>query len=219
MVPFIPLSTFPHQEPRFLLPLIFPLILFIIPILLRQNLHRFVFPVWFVFNILISIFYGHLHQGGLLPALRHVHDSPNFSSPVIDTNKKIVVTYHTYMPPGYLVTSVSKSAYEEKFQTIIIDLKGAKREEFDLTIERIFNENLMNKIQVFIILPGTCRTDLIHLKQQKYSFDLIKQFGPHIDLDHSFEEPVHVKYAGTLFQWIGTIWNKCKLDLYEVTRG
>jgi hypothetical protein len=161
-----------------------------------------------------------MHQGGLLPALRHIHNSPsNGISNLIDTNKKFVVTYHTYMPPGYLVTSMSKSEYEQKIQTIIIDLKGAKREELDLTIENIFNEYSINHIQVFVVLPGTCRTDLIYLKQQKYSFNLLKQFGPHLDLDHSFEEPFLVKYAGTTYQWILTIWNQYKLDLYQVTRG
>jgi hypothetical protein len=161
-----------------------------------------------------------MHQGGLLPALQHVHDFPSNVIPnIIDTNKKILVTYHTYMPPDYLVTLMSKFEYEEKIQTIIIDLKGAKREKLDLTIENIFNEYTMKNIQVFVVLPGTCRTDLIYLKEQKYNFNLLKQFGPHLDFDHSFEEPFHVKYAGTIYQWICTIWEKYKLDLYQVTRG
>jgi hypothetical protein len=161
-----------------------------------------------------------MHQGGLLPALRHIHDFPsNINPTIIDTNKKFLITYHTYMPPGYLVTSMSKFESEEKIQTIIIDLKGAKREKFDLTIERLFNEYSMNNIQVFVVLPGACRIDLMYLKQQKYSFSLLKQFGPHLDFDHSFQEPFYVKYAGTKYQWIGTIWDKYKLDLYQVTRG
>jgi len=125
-------------------------------------------------------------------------------------NKNFLVTYHTYMPPGYLVTRMSKSAYEEKIETIIIDLKGAKLEELDLTIERIFNKHSMNNIQVFVVLPGTCRTDLIHLKQQNYSFHLLKQFHLHLDFDHGFENPFHANYAGT-------IWDTWKLDLYQVT--
>jgi hypothetical protein len=145
-----------------------------------------------------------MHQAGLLPALRHVHNSP------IDTNKKILVTYHTYMPPGYLVSSMSKSE-----QTIIIDLQGAKREELDLTIERIFNEYSLNHIQVYLILPVTCQTDLIYLKQHNYSLNLLQQFQPHLDLDHSIIEP----YTGTIYQWIHATWDKFKLDLYEITRS
>jgi hypothetical protein len=162
-----------------------------------------------------------MHQGGLLPALKHVHDLPSNVTPIaIDTNKKFLVTYHTYMPPGYLVTLMSKFENEEKLPTtIIVDLKGAKREELDLTIESIFNQYSINDIQVFVVLPGTCRTDLIYLKQQKYSFNLLQQFGPHLDFDHSFEQPFYVKYAGTTYQWIQTIWEKYQLDLYQVIRG
>jgi len=209
LLPFIPLSTFPHQEARFLLPLIFPLILFIVPRLIKQNLDQPVFYLWFLFNIFIAIIYGHMHQAGLLPALRYVHNSsPNAQSNAIE---KLLVTYHTYMPPGYLVSSMSKS--EEKIQTIIIDLKGAKREELDLTIERIFHEYSSNNTQVFLIIPVTCQTDLIDLKQ-KYSFHFLRQFGPHLDFDHSIDE----SYAGTIYQSICAIWNKYKLDLYQITR-
>jgi hypothetical protein len=114
------------------------------------------------------------------------------------------------MPPGYLVNSISKSE-----QTIIIDLQGAKREELDLTIERIFNEYSLNHIQVYLILPVTCQTDLIYLKQHNYSLNLLQQFEPHLDLDHSIIEP----YTGTIYQWIRATWDKFKLDLYEITRS
>ncbi|CAF2461195.1 unnamed protein product [Rotaria sp. Silwood2] len=176
------------------------------------------FRIWFAFNIFITIIYGHIHQGGLLPALKYIHDRPILSSNkmsiINDMNKKFLITYHTYMPPGYLVTSMSKSEYEQKLQTIIIDLKGAKHEELDLTIERIFHEYSMNNIQIFVVLPNISQTHLSELKQKKYSSQLIKQFGPHLDLDHGFDELFHIKY-----QSIHTIWNKYKVDLYQITRN
>jgi hypothetical protein len=145
-----------------------------------------------------------MHQAGLLPALRHVHNSP------MEINKKIVVTYHTYMPPGYLVSSMRESE-----RTIIVDLQGAKREQLDLTIERIFNEYSLNHIQVYLILPVTCQSDLIYLKQHKYSFNRIQQFKPHLDFDHGISEP----YSGSIYQWICTIFDKFQLDLYQITRS
>ncbi|CAM4747897.1 unnamed protein product [Rotaria magnacalcarata] len=219
LIPFIPLSTFPHQEARFLVPLIFPLILFIVPVLMTKNLHTFLFRIWLAFNTFISIIYGHLHQGGLLPALKCIHDYPVVSSnvtPIVtNANKKILITYHTYMPPGYLVTSMSKSVYEHKLQTIVIDLKGARCEELDFTIERIFHEYSTNNNQVFVLLPNISQTYLIDWKQAKYSFDLIKQFEPHLDLDHGFEELIHFKDQQKQY----TIWDRFKLDLYQVTRN
>ncbi|CAF4538985.1 unnamed protein product [Rotaria sp. Silwood1] len=217
-VPFIPLSTFPHQEPRFLLPLIFPLILFIVPLLIIHNLHTYMFRIWFAFNIFITIIYGHTHQGGLVSALKYIHDYPVSSSNEIlivnNMNTKFLITYHTYMPPGYLDTSMSNSEYERKLQTIIIDLKGAKHEVLDLTIEHIFNEYSMNNIQIFVVLPKISETHLTDLKQKKYSFHLLKQFGPHLDLDHGFDELFHVKYKS-----IHTIWNTYKLDVYQIIRN
>lgn len=194
LIPFIPLSIFPHQEARFLLPLIYPLILFIVPILLKQTFHQYIFRIWLLFNIILSLLYGHLHQGGLLSALHHVHNSP-----VTNISTKILVTYHTYMPPGYLVTSMTNSEKKLSIETIIIDLQGAKREEFDRMIEKIFNEYSMMNTQVFVILPGTCQNHLIYLKEQHYTVNLIEQFGPHLDLDHSFDEPFHVNYTRTRF--------------------
>ncbi|UJR37219.1 hypothetical protein I4U23_029928 [Adineta vaga] len=224
LVPFIPLSTFPHQEPRFLLPLLFPLILFIVPLLITHNLHKIIFRLWVAFNIAIAILYGHMHQGGLLPALQHIHDYPLSTAKNVlfadDLNKRILVTYHTYMPPGYLIKRMSKLEVNKTLDTIIIDLQGTKRENLDRTIKDIFNRHSISNIQVFVVLPGTCRTDLIHLKQQKYTFDLIEQFGFHLDLDHNaFEEPYHVKDGGTTYQWLQTIWNRYKLDVYQVTHG
>lgn len=210
LIPFIPLSTFPHQEVRFLLPLIFPLILFVVPHLIKRNLHHSIFRLWFIFNIIVAIIYGHLHQAGLLPALRYVHNKPM----EIDVNKKILITYHTYMPPSYLVTSMSNSIEEEKISTIIQDLKGAKREILDLTIANIFNDYSANDIQVFLILPAILRTDF---RQEKYSLTLLDQFGLHLDFDHSFEAPFNVNYTGTIYQWFNAIWKKHQLDLYRVT--
>lgn len=212
MVPIFLLSTFPHQEPRFLLPLIFPLVLFIVPLLIKQNLQTFIFRIWFIFNIFIVILYGHLHQGGLLPALKYVHDSPISSSNTNNLNRKVLITYHTYMPPGYLVTTMTKFEYEQKLQTIIIDLKGAKRDELDLTIKHVLNKYSMNNIEWFVILPSTLQTHLIDSKQNKHTFKLVKQFGPHLDLDHGFDELAHVKYP-----WIHTLWDKYKLNLYQIT--
>lgn len=214
----ISLSTFPHQEPRFLIPLIFPLILFIVPRLITKNLHTYLFRLWFLFNIFICIIYGHLHQGGLLPALKYIHDIPDLSSDVIpietNMNKKILITYHTYMPPGYLVTTMSKSEDQHKLQTIIIDLKGARHEEFDLTIERILNEHSMNNIKMFVLLPNISYIDLTYSKQERQSFKLLKQFGTHLDLDHGFDEVIYSNDQ----QISSKVWDRFKLNLYEIVR-
>ena len=213
-VPFVPLSIFPHQEPRFLLPLIFPLVLLIVPWFITHDVHRYMFRLWLPFNMFIAIVYGHLHQGGLLPALRYVHDAA-----AIDTNHVVLITYHTYMPPGYLFTPMSTRHDGTRPSAKLIDLKGADRAEFELTVERVFLEHATATMQLFILLPGARRIDLVPLEEQKYDFHLVEQFGPHLDLDHGLDTSVHVRYAGSKSQWLRHVWQRHRLDLYRVTRG
>ncbi|CAG5102382.1 Similar to PIG-Z: GPI mannosyltransferase 4 (Drosophila melanogaster) [Cotesia congregata] len=85
------LSLFPHQEPRFIIPVIFPVVFLYSPIIERSNrllvckntreivglvqknigVRRLQY-LWGISNILLIIFYGFLHQGGVLPLTRHV---------------------------------------------------------------------------------------------------------------------------------------------------
>jgi phosphatidylinositol glycan class Z len=57
------LSLVPHQEPRFLLPLL-PLAIIGIPRLPRSRLF---FHAWIVFNAVLTLVYGVIHQGGVVP--------------------------------------------------------------------------------------------------------------------------------------------------------
>ncbi|KAJ3118417.1 hypothetical protein HDU96_001935 [Phlyctochytrium bullatum] len=65
------LSGAPHQEPRFLLPLVLPLVFLAslgIHLLTRPNRKRF-WGVWIIYNLATTIFFGCLHQSGLVPTL------------------------------------------------------------------------------------------------------------------------------------------------------
>ena len=206
-VPFLPLSLVPHQEARFLLPLLFPLLLLLIPLLIT---HRSVFPLWLAFNVLLALLYGHLHQGGLLPALNYVHDSFSTrptAAPMMDKN--FLIAYHTYMPPGYLVTPMSSYQPEPSTSTAVIDLQGAPREQLLRTIDGLFRRHGTDRIEVFVVLPGTCRTDLTESKEQQYHFQRREQFGPHLDFDQS----THLRYSS-----IREIWDQYQLDVYQITR-
>ena len=67
---FIPVaifSIFPHQEPRFLIPLL-PLIV-IFTVISTKSLSKIFIVIFITFNIILAILFGILHQGGLLPCL------------------------------------------------------------------------------------------------------------------------------------------------------
>ena len=60
------LSAFPHQEPRFLAPMLLPLAVLAGPTMWRTLPRR---ALWLVFNGLSVVFWGVMHQGGVLDAL------------------------------------------------------------------------------------------------------------------------------------------------------
>ncbi|KAG0311846.1 alpha 1,2 mannosyltransferase [Linnemannia gamsii] len=61
------LSSMPHQEARFLTPLILPLVISLSGRIAR--LGRRFWPLWLVLNGVLAIVFGVIHQAGLVPAM------------------------------------------------------------------------------------------------------------------------------------------------------
>mmetsp|Transcript_12412 Transcript_12412/g.23268 ORF Transcript_12412/g.23268 Transcript_12412/m.23268 type:complete len:589 (+) Transcript_12412:173-1939(+) len=94
------LSSAPHQEPRFLLPLVIPLILLHARDLYESESFGNVFMViWIIFNMLLMVFFGGLHQGAVLSSVMSLPDILHKSS----MSDGIVIYYNTYMPPTFLL--------------------------------------------------------------------------------------------------------------------
>lgn len=88
------LSCSPHQEARFLLPLV--------PLLCTQmdigqfrslRLRRVILAMWFIFNALAAILMGLFHQGGVIPAQQFVRNLPRPCT---------VIWWKTYTPPLWI---------------------------------------------------------------------------------------------------------------------
>ncbi|KAK9720274.1 alpha 1,2 mannosyltransferase, variant 2 [Basidiobolus ranarum] len=69
------LSLMPHQEARFLLPILFPVI-FILSDKLKSASRGF-WMIFVLFNILGFLIFGIFHQGGIIPVLNHVQHEIN----------------------------------------------------------------------------------------------------------------------------------------------
>jgi phosphatidylinositol glycan class Z len=61
----------PHQEARFLCPLLVPLIL--IYTYRQPKLSASFWTAWFLFNIITTYVFGVVHQGGLIPTMSFLH--------------------------------------------------------------------------------------------------------------------------------------------------
>jgi len=91
------LSIAPHQEPRFLLPLLLPLVL------LGERALQW-YPtvglfVWILFNTILFTLFGILHQGGITQSLLAIGSTEIWTH----QNQPTPWIYmHTYMPPTFL---------------------------------------------------------------------------------------------------------------------
>ena len=93
------LSCAPHQEPRFLLPAIVPLVV-LYGMNLTERLRRWLRKFWILFNALLLIFFGLLHQSGVVRSLLASHEIA--SAHGISSGPSLFVYHHTYMPPSFL---------------------------------------------------------------------------------------------------------------------
>ncbi|CAB3377230.1 Hypothetical predicted protein [Cloeon dipterum] len=105
-VPLLALSIFPHQEPRFLLPLVVPLAFLHAHTVL--NCRRWLRHTWYLLNAISLLFFGFLHQGGVPLLAAHMHDS-GLARPK-PLNAVHLVTSHIYIVPRFqmLVPSPSR---------------------------------------------------------------------------------------------------------------
>lgn len=155
-VPLTALSLFNHQEPRFLIPLVLPLVLLVSS---YSSTTKIKCVVVVMFNVLGALFFGCLHQGGLVPSLFHIQrilqSTP--SSGNMSHHHTLLFT-HTYMPPHYLLNLRKGQTSVE-----IIDLAGFDEDQLCqklLDIRRnITTRNAHPPIAIshhfIVVLPGT----------------------------------------------------------------
>ncbi|XP_030350610.1 GPI mannosyltransferase 4 isoform X2 [Strigops habroptila] len=150
-VPLAFLSLFSHQEPRFLIPLILPLVLFST----SQNRAMKWKYVIVIFNMLGALLFGCLHQGGLIPCLFrleqlvHSPESSNYA------RHYTLLFAHTYMPPRSLLNIKKKDTHIE-----VIDMAGSEEETLCQAVEQRANDFTCSDCHVFVIIPGTFRATI-----------------------------------------------------------
>ncbi|XP_014610169.1 PREDICTED: GPI mannosyltransferase 4 [Polistes canadensis] len=147
IVPVALLSCFPHQEPRFIIPVILPLVFLYAPKLshvpgvdtvshIKQNNPTKYKPdnkthkltklqiIWYCSNIVLCLFYGFLHQGGVLsltshintelkakPHLTNVHLYTSYIYPIPTALLHLRNTHKTYISTGNHKYRLTKDFY------------------------------------------------------------------------------------------------------------
>mmetsp|Transcript_21613 Transcript_21613/g.39091 ORF Transcript_21613/g.39091 Transcript_21613/m.39091 type:complete len:661 (-) Transcript_21613:48-2030(-) len=143
------LSCAPHQEPRFLLPILIPLV---VSVPCQKWTGRAAVLIWIIFNGVLLGFFGGLHQAGVVPSLLEL----NFGA----KQPAAVVFYHTYMPPLFLTRSRSPESEKGVCNTFLDDpVSQTEHNDFrgrcDLKSKDGFNE------MPIIDLKGTNESHLL----------------------------------------------------------
>ncbi|XP_023302292.2 GPI mannosyltransferase 4 [Lucilia cuprina] len=138
-IPLFFLSLINHQEPRFLIPFTFPIILLHGPKLLTGfSAHYpfrmehpwlrllydkilcskvsavYVLKIWYISNITLTVFFGFIHQAGIFPLTQYFEQAVKLKSP--DQHFHLI-TSHTYMVPLSFINLPSSQTVHFNRQT------------------------------------------------------------------------------------------------------
>jgi len=128
------LSSFSHQEPRYILPLVVPITILISKCFYPLFSRKLLLLLWLCFNVIYFIFFALLHQGGVVPSMEFVNSLSKAHS--LESSDVEIVYYKTYMPPLHLAAlDELPTAKESKFK--IRDLAGSSHD--------ILEENLKSQ--------------------------------------------------------------------------
>ncbi|XP_069671415.1 GPI mannosyltransferase 4 [Periplaneta americana] len=172
VVPVLVLSLVPHQEPRFLIPITLPIVFLhaqrIRRVELRGGSGGPLLTVWYLANIVLTIFYGCLHQGGVYPLATHLarelHSAPRLVSVHL-------VTSHVYSLPLFplqlrnsrrsLFSRQTGQRYRLARQFHLYELGSAPLEEVHLKLENLLDTCEQKRVQkrldyrLYIALPAS----------------------------------------------------------------
>lgn len=100
------LSTGPHQEPRFLLPLVTPILIATLTLFSKRP--RLMWTLHLVHSVILTLFFAWGHQGGLVPALTEINSHLRAGSrsggiDITRTDRVFINVWRNFMPPKHLV--------------------------------------------------------------------------------------------------------------------
>lgn len=182
------LSVFPHQEPRFLIPLLLPFAVLYASKIFGDQSGRIRLVLWAVGNVLGCLIFGALHQGGVVRALGHMQ-----LEKTVHTNA-VVIFWHTYMPPKHLLLVPDFSEWQtadgcEYGKIELHDFAGRPFEDVASFAKMTHGfsvacENQTN--QVMLIAPGSQHSNLACRSLSEYGLKLepLISFWPHISTEY-----------------------------------
>lgn len=223
-VPIALLSIFPHQEPRFIIPVLLPLVylfshvieeyLYDVNIIVDNNgkvesikiknkdqleNKSWLKTIWYSSNIFLALFYGFIHQGGLIPLTSHLYKELR-SKPEL-THVHFLSSHSYSLPTGLLHLRNTKRTYSSNLgfkYKLTKDFHMNELGSMDapsmhkqilLTLKSCEKKLKIKKVpyRIYYALPFSFYNEFIDYALQNdtqvFTISSIKEFYPHISTE------------------------------------
>lgn len=179
------LSFIPHQELRFLLPVI-PLFCscFDMTVFDRfkekaMNYTKFTLKLWFLFNIVLSLLMGIFHQGGVVPAMNYFYNLP--------VQPKNIIFWRTYMAPTWMLGDTKNSTQFIRLNDDNLSYKidSKKTKTFIDTMGMLYDRlsevlHHTKQDQTYFVTPIASFNKFFNASE----YERVWSYGYHLDMDH-----------------------------------
>nr|XP_006823840.1 PREDICTED: GPI mannosyltransferase 4-like [Saccoglossus kowalevskii] len=198
------LSLCPHQEVRFIIPTLTPLILLYSKT--STDSSKYLITLWICWNVVCGSIFGIVHEGGLLKSLGYIRDLVNDSNNVTSYD---FIFYHTYTPPKHLL-AYNPWLTNRPLMTIH-SLPSLDESHLHNTVTRLMTQwppGYHDKFAVYVLSPSPLQY-IFDEDHDEYKYQIREQFYPHF----SVQDPpdFHVTENG-IFDFL----SQFSLILYKV---
>jgi len=238
VLPILGLSLVKHQEARFLIPIL-PCVILMCSHKLRWKINGWkpMLTLWYAFNILATIWFGFIHQAGVLPIQRQISSLDHSGAPFVN-----LVYSHTYMPPRLPLMSPKVQKIEAKgvpcyalnkgTKYLVHDLGGTPLPQLHDRLLRLLSRSEYVRKQkgrhqhsTLLVLPTHLLHQLHALAGNSLHLQIVATKAPHVSVEAlSMWEPVYWDQGGNvtpLSMVLGSIYSlqQLSLALLNVTLG
>ncbi|EMD36855.1 glycosyltransferase family 22 protein [Gelatoporia subvermispora B] len=175
------MSVQPHQEPRFLIPLLVPIIVLVSNSGYLARTGKLFWVTWIIINVALALLFGVLHQGGVVPSLLYLHDEVIRAIDTTETFDRPVAAifyWKTYMPPRRFLGVFERDVSEGLFH--ISDHASSPPSTL---LQHIVHSR---GTQSTILVMPVHAFDLIP-REVHNCFHIRRKVFPHLDLDNIAE--------------------------------
>ncbi|KRT78606.1 hypothetical protein AMK59_8381 [Oryctes borbonicus] len=210
LTPLFLLSAFAHQEPRFIIPIIFPMVYLYahkiyeepdfsvaeskndaIKVKKTNKKSPLLFKLWLMANIALTIFYGFIHQGGIYPAYDYLSKEANLHPNTqynIFTSHIYSLPYTMFLQPDPNKLFYSKTSKYTKSKRIFLYEEGSKDvhgvlQKINAILQVLEAKKIRNKM--LYILPSSLDRNIEEIRPNhtQISVKKMKTLYPHLSTE------------------------------------